>query len=153
MPPAAGGVAVAPGDPAAMAGAILALAADAERRRELGRAGRRFAETHLDRELILARYERAAGPALPAAAPARRARWPRLRETLAAPARRRRRPCPYRHAADGARPPPMIATAPSGSLKIYFEYWPVVWLWPVSLVLMQLTLLRSGRISRSLWAS
>jgi colanic acid biosynthesis glycosyl transferase WcaI len=80
---AAGGVAVAPGDPAAMAGAVLALAANAERRRELGRAGRRFAETHLDRGLILARYERALTRAA-RPRPAERARWPRLRETLAA---------------------------------------------------------------------
>jgi colanic acid biosynthesis glycosyl transferase WcaI len=78
-----GGVAVAPGDPASMARAILALAADAERRRQLGRAARRFAETHLDRGLILARYERALTRA--ARAPtAGRARWPRLREALAA---------------------------------------------------------------------
>ncbi len=52
----AGGVAVAPGDPAPMAEAILALADDAERRHRLGQGGRRFAETYLDRELIMARY-------------------------------------------------------------------------------------------------
>lgn len=52
----AGGLAIAPDDPAAMVDAIRALAADAERRRRLGQAGRRFAETHLDRELIIAHY-------------------------------------------------------------------------------------------------
>ncbi len=35
----------------------------------------------------------------------------------------------------------MIETGSTPPVKIYFEYWPVVWLWPVSLVLMQLTLL------------
>jgi hypothetical protein len=65
-----------------MAGAVLALAADAERRRALGRAGRRFAETHLDRGLILARYERTLARAA-RARPAERARRPRLREALA----------------------------------------------------------------------
>jgi colanic acid biosynthesis glycosyl transferase WcaI len=79
----AGGIRVAPGDPASMAGAVLALAADAEHRRELGRAARRFAETHLERGSILARYERTLIRAA-RARPAVRARWPRLREALAA---------------------------------------------------------------------
>ncbi len=35
----------------------------------------------------------------------------------------------------------MILAARAPTLKIYFEYWPVTWLWPISLVLMQLTLL------------
>ena len=35
----------------------------------------------------------------------------------------------------------MILAARAPTLKIYFEYWPVIWLWPISLVLMQLTLL------------
>ncbi len=34
----------------------------------------------------------------------------------------------------------MIIAAPSPTFKLYFEYWPVVWLWPIGLVLMQLTL-------------
>jgi colanic acid biosynthesis glycosyl transferase WcaI len=79
----AGGVAVAPDDPASMARAILALGADDERRRRLGRAARRFAETHLDREPIIQRYvsrmaaQVSAGSAL-------RAWWPRLRDPVAA---------------------------------------------------------------------
>jgi colanic acid biosynthesis glycosyl transferase WcaI len=52
----AGGLAVAPGDPAAMIDAILALGADGESRRRLGRAARQFAENYLDRELIVQRY-------------------------------------------------------------------------------------------------
>jgi colanic acid biosynthesis glycosyl transferase WcaI len=76
-----GGVAVAPGEPASMARAILALGADDERRRRLGRAARRFAETHLDRELIIQRYvhrvtaQASAGSAL-------RTSWARLRDRL-----------------------------------------------------------------------
>jgi colanic acid biosynthesis glycosyl transferase WcaI len=79
----AGGVAVVPDDPASMARAILALGADDERRRRLGRAARRFAETHLDRELIIQRYVRrvaaqvSAGSTVPAW-------WPRLRGAVAA---------------------------------------------------------------------
>jgi hypothetical protein len=34
----------------------------------------------------------------------------------------------------------MISAARAPFVKIYFEYWPVIWLWPISLVLMQLTL-------------
>jgi colanic acid biosynthesis glycosyl transferase WcaI len=52
----AGGIAVAPGDPASMAAAILTLATDADRRRHLGQRGRKYAEIHLDRELIIGRY-------------------------------------------------------------------------------------------------
>ena len=36
----------------------------------------------------------------------------------------------------------MIVPVRTRNLKLYFEYWPLVWLWPISLVLMQLTLLR-----------
>jgi hypothetical protein len=36
----------------------------------------------------------------------------------------------------------MIYAARTPPLKVYFEYWPIIWLWPVSLVLMQLTLFR-----------
>jgi colanic acid biosynthesis glycosyl transferase WcaI len=50
------GLVVEPDDPDSMVEAILDLCADAERRRRLGAAGRRFAETHLDRERIIARY-------------------------------------------------------------------------------------------------
>ncbi len=34
----------------------------------------------------------------------------------------------------------MIIAARSPTVKIRFEYWPLIWLWPISLVLMQLTL-------------
>ena len=77
-----GGVAVAPDDPGSMVGAILALCADAERRRRLGRAGRRFAETHLDREPIIARYVADLVARIAAGAP--RSRWRRLRSRVAA---------------------------------------------------------------------
>jgi putative colanic acid biosynthesis glycosyltransferase WcaI len=78
-----GGVTVAPAEPAAVVDAIRALAADAERRRRLGQAGRRFAETHLDRELIIARYaDRLAAEVRPRALPADRGQ--RLGERLAA---------------------------------------------------------------------
>jgi colanic acid biosynthesis glycosyl transferase WcaI len=79
----AGGVAVAPGDPAAMIDAILALGADDEWRRRLGRAARRFAETHLDRELIVQRYVSRMAVQV-ADGRTVRARWPRLRGHLAA---------------------------------------------------------------------
>jgi hypothetical protein len=36
----------------------------------------------------------------------------------------------------------MIGVARSTNVKLYFEHWPLVWLWPISLGLMQLTLLR-----------
>ncbi len=79
----AGGIAVAPGDPASMADAILALATDTRRRQRLGQRGRRFAEGHLDRELIIASYV-AKMAAAPAAAAVRRSRWQRLGQHLAA---------------------------------------------------------------------
>ena len=36
----------------------------------------------------------------------------------------------------------MIVPLRTRNLKLHFEYWPLIWLWPISLVLMQLTLLR-----------
>ena len=79
----AGGVAVAPDEPASMARAIRALGADDERRRRLGRAARRFAETHLDRELIIQRYVRRVAAEISAGS-ALRVWWARLREPVAA---------------------------------------------------------------------
>jgi colanic acid biosynthesis glycosyl transferase WcaI len=79
----AGGVAVAPDDPASMARAIFALGADDERRRRLGRAARRFAETHLDRELIIQRYVRRVAAQVSAGSTVS-AWWPRLRDAVAA---------------------------------------------------------------------
>jgi hypothetical protein len=35
----------------------------------------------------------------------------------------------------------MITALRPSTVKIYFEFWPLVWLWPISLVLMQVTLL------------
>ena len=76
------GAVVPPGDGAAMAAAIRALAADGDRRREAGRRARRMAERHLDRSLVLARYERRLLEGLArhqaAAAVARPGWWPRL---------------------------------------------------------------------------
>lgn len=54
-----GAVLVPPEDPAALAEAIRRLAADRSSRTELGRAGRTFAETELEREVLLPRLERA----------------------------------------------------------------------------------------------
>lgn len=36
----------------------------------------------------------------------------------------------------------MITFIQPRTIKVYFEYWPVTWLWPISLVFMQVTLLR-----------
>ncbi len=36
----------------------------------------------------------------------------------------------------------MIIVTRNPTCKLYLEYWPIVWLWPISLVLMQLTLFR-----------
>jgi len=41
----------------------------------------------------------------------------------------------------------MIADRSGGNLKLEFEHWPVVWLWPFALVLMQLTLAAIGDFS------
>jgi hypothetical protein len=38
----------------------------------------------------------------------------------------------------------MSTRARCGNFKLRFEYWPVIWLWPISLVLMQATLLEIG---------
>lgn len=51
------GTVVEPGDSAAMAHAIVALADDPERCRALGAAGRTWAAAHLDREAVLAGFE------------------------------------------------------------------------------------------------
>jgi colanic acid biosynthesis glycosyl transferase WcaI len=52
-----GGIAVPAGDSEAMARAVSDLAADNERRRRLGDAGRRYAEMHLGRDAILGAFE------------------------------------------------------------------------------------------------
>ena len=41
----------------------------------------------------------------------------------------------------------MTTRACCGNFKLRFEYWPVVWLWPISLMLMQATLLEIGDFS------
>jgi glycosyltransferase involved in cell wall biosynthesis len=51
------GVVVAPEDPAALAAALRDLRRDAERRHELGRTGRRFAEARYERGRVLAHWE------------------------------------------------------------------------------------------------
>jgi colanic acid biosynthesis glycosyl transferase WcaI len=51
------GVLTPPGDAAAMTEAILELAANPARRRRLGEVARQLALEHLDREVIIARYE------------------------------------------------------------------------------------------------
>lgn len=53
-----GGKVVPPGDATALADAIRDLALDPERRRQLGQAARVFAAVHLERDRIIARYER-----------------------------------------------------------------------------------------------
>jgi colanic acid biosynthesis glycosyl transferase WcaI len=52
------GMAVAPDDVRAFADAVLALASDPERRRELGLRARRHAELRFDRNAVLAQFER-----------------------------------------------------------------------------------------------
>ncbi len=44
----------------------------------------------------------------------------------------------------------MIVASPPAVPKLRFEHWPVVWLWPLSLVLMQVTLLRLDSFSVTL---
>jgi colanic acid biosynthesis glycosyl transferase WcaI len=51
------GLVVLPGDPAAMAQALRALAADPARRAQMGANGRRYAERELNRDVILRRFE------------------------------------------------------------------------------------------------
>ncbi len=51
------GVVVPPEDPAAFAKAVRALAADPALRQRLGAAGYVYAQTHLDREAVLGRFE------------------------------------------------------------------------------------------------
>ena len=51
-----GAVVVSPEDPAALAAAITELAADADRRREMGVHGRDFVATNFDRRSLAARY-------------------------------------------------------------------------------------------------
>ncbi|MGH6898928.1 MAG: hypothetical protein ACREJ5_20665 [Geminicoccaceae bacterium] len=41
----------------------------------------------------------------------------------------------------------MNGSGSGGDLKLAFEYWPVIWLWPIALVLMQLTLAAIGDFS------
>ncbi len=53
------GVVVPPEDPPAMAQAMLALAADAALREQLGAAGRDYALAHLDRDAVLRQFEAA----------------------------------------------------------------------------------------------
>jgi len=50
------GVVVPPEDPAALARAVRELGADAERRRQMGRAGRRFVQAEYDRKVLAQRY-------------------------------------------------------------------------------------------------
>ena len=44
----------------------------------------------------------------------------------------------------------MIVALRGPNLKLHFEHWPLIWLWPISLVLMQLTLLQFGRFHLTL---
>ena len=53
------GVVVPPEDPPAMAQALMALAADAARREQLGAAGRAHALAHMDRDAVLLQFESA----------------------------------------------------------------------------------------------
>jgi glycosyltransferase involved in cell wall biosynthesis len=60
------GIAVPPDDPAALAGALGALAADPARRRAMGHAARQLAERRWDRRLLAARFCELAEAAVPA---------------------------------------------------------------------------------------
>jgi colanic acid biosynthesis glycosyl transferase WcaI len=68
------GVLTPPGDAAAMAKAILELAANPARRRRLGEAARQLALEHLDREIIIARYEQRLASLASSRAPSARRR-------------------------------------------------------------------------------
>ena len=52
------GIVVPPEDPAAMTHAVLALAANASWREQLGQAGRNYAVHQIDRESVLQRFEK-----------------------------------------------------------------------------------------------
>lgn len=52
------GITTTPGNPAELASGIVALADDAGRRERLGRNARRYAESHLEKDLILSGFER-----------------------------------------------------------------------------------------------
>jgi hypothetical protein len=41
----------------------------------------------------------------------------------------------------------MSRRAGCANIRLRFEYWPVIWLWPLSLVLMQVTLTEIGDFS------
>jgi len=58
----AGALVVPPGDSAALAGAISALAGDPARRGSMGRQGRRYVEKYFDRETQARRYRELLGP-------------------------------------------------------------------------------------------
>jgi len=66
--PAACGVVVPPGDAVAFAAAVQALAADADRREQLGAAGYLYAQAHLDQDPVLMRFESELLALLPTAA-------------------------------------------------------------------------------------
>ena len=44
----------------------------------------------------------------------------------------------------------MIRALAGRSLSAHFEHWPLIWLWPISLVLMQLTFMQVGRFELTL---
>ena len=120
-----------------MAEAILELAADPDRRRRLGEMARQLAVEHLDREIIIARYEQ-------------RLSWLVSGRTAACASGRRHgaHGGPLHHdqgtRADAAR---MNRRTECANIRLRFEYWPVIWLWPLSLVLMQATLFEIGDFS------
>jgi hypothetical protein len=41
----------------------------------------------------------------------------------------------------------MITSSAGGNVKLELEHWPVIWLWPIGLVLMQMTLAATGDFS------
>ena len=128
---------MAPGDAEAMAKAIIELAADPNRRRRLGDIARQLAEDHLDRETIIARYEQRLSWLVVGAAEGARA--PAGAGQMAPRGRPPGRPYP------GTVTARMSAHFRYDNVRLRFEYWPVIWLWPVSLVLMQVDLGRDRR--------